>query len=430
MLRDGISREKRQLTGSKQPQVKGRPYLATGGLDTSLDGPERDLGTKIHRSLSIEPTTTNVATMHLFVKFDQCLSMDYLPILYRDSGRSRAFEASFNAVAISHLANSRASSDLARQASRMYSTALHETNLALSCRRQAIQDHTLASILLLALYTVVSGSLSHDFRIWSTHVHGALMLMAQRPPEAFQDPTTQLLLSHLISALLFDCFKEKKRLPAVFRTLCSLSGQAKDGFQLQFWNLMADFLELQKGKAQEGTPDTATVQRAKELDRGIAALTATLPNHRQESMGPFLNFDKYSDRRQTYGWNVLRLIRMYTLEMRLTSSENYSPRRGEETVRDDVDSLNEAYRTTAEDTIKSLPDQVQIKALLSSSDNVVSWVCGLLWPVSQAIRSGMLAKDMVSQAQARMLLLSEHCDDRCISKTVRDVIIEHKTLDR
>jgi hypothetical protein len=355
--------------------------------------------------------------------------MDYLPSLYEQPTRSRAFEASLHAVALSQLANSQATYDLNAQASKMYSTALCETNLALDCKSEPVQDDTLAAILLLALYTVVSGHLSGASAVWSLHINGALTLMLERPPEALSGRISQLLLSHLMSALLLDCFRCRKRLPPQFKQLCSLSGLARDGFQLRFWALMADLLELQEIYGEVSSCSFVS-QRLEELDEAVAALMKELPNHRQGAPSPFLDFHRYTDRRQVYGWNVLRLVRMNVLEMRIASMRQQSALGSLNPNRGSLHSLTELYRLTARDTVQSLPSFVDIDALASNEGNLMSWICGLIWPVSQAVRSGLLAEATVHEAQTVMFQLADRSRDRYIASMIHEGMVSDVGLDQ
>jgi uncharacterized protein YsxB (DUF464 family) len=124
--------------------------------------------------------------------------MEYLPILFVELPSSEALCAAISAVGIAGIANMRRSSEVMSLARSKYGSALRLTNAALTDRFQCKRDHTLMTVLILALYEVreslsnfplfiadrplhtITCSTPQSMRTWSNHITGAMALIFLR----------------------------------------------------------------------------------------------------------------------------------------------------------------------------------------------------------------------------------------------------------
>ncbi|QSZ31460.1 hypothetical protein DSL72_001025 [Monilinia vaccinii-corymbosi] len=120
---------------------------------------------------------------------------------------------SLSAVALATLGNQPHARMLKPRAEQAYSKALRQATNAISDSKKAIQDTTLAAVLLLGLFETVTYSLvkeNEGWNSWNSHVTGATALLKMRNPKAPMSPLTLELVWTVKTHLHLSCLLNGK----------------------------------------------------------------------------------------------------------------------------------------------------------------------------------------------------------------------------
>ncbi|UKZ52817.1 hypothetical protein TrVGV298_006604 [Trichoderma virens] len=153
--------------------------------------------------------------------------LEYLPVIYDTITRDLALPTVVAAIGMAGIANLRRSRDLLLAANSQYLLAIQLTQAALMDETLRIQDQTLVSILLLALYEIIqalqrSQHVPNEIRRWSTKALGL-----QSASQAFEDQLHRLamdlcsLRASAENVLLADR-------PTIISRACALDGNLAD----------------------------------------------------------------------------------------------------------------------------------------------------------------------------------------------------------
>ncbi|PQE31760.1 negative acting factor protein [Rutstroemia sp. NJR-2017a WRK4] len=142
---------------------------------------------------------------------------------------SKILSDALTAVALATFGNQPNAKMLKPKAEQAYAKALRQTTTAIANPRQALEDSTLAAVLLLGLFETVTHSLvkqGEGWNSWNSHVNGATALLKIRDPKGPMSPLTlelvwtvkaQLNLSCLLNGKVPDIPKEWTRILAAIK---------------------------------------------------------------------------------------------------------------------------------------------------------------------------------------------------------------------
>ncbi|KAJ5263570.1 hypothetical protein N7478_011175 [Penicillium angulare] len=335
--------------------------------------------------------------------------LDWLPSIYLSHKRSASLEASFEAVALSYMANQQQRGDLQILAQERYGVGLAQT-MSLLTGHQSASPETIASILLLALFAVLSSESYQDAQsTWSKHVHGIVAILEpSSAPAIFDSSAGQSLLHHIISIVQIDCIQRGLPFPPYLKLLYSVSC-LNEGYQAYFWILL-DRLATLNSQFDEEQVSLSYIVKLEELEKEVEHLISSMPaanpghfsfqeipnSHivNGSILQPFIPVQVFSGWRSAQAWNTLRMIRLYNNNLLRRSITGYLPPNAipPETV-DKLEMLLHhtsvvAYHT-AVDMCATVPENLRPEYWSKDPDpdtslHFSSWARSLIWPLSLA----------------------------------------------
>ncbi|KAJ6031296.1 hypothetical protein N7540_002028 [Penicillium herquei] len=333
--------------------------------------------------------------------------LDWLPCLYLPHERPRSLEATFEAVALGHMANEQHREDLRILAQESYGSGLQHTMVALH-GPQCTAPETVASVLLLALFAVISLDSYHDAQtIWSRHIHGILTILESCSPSTiFHDRAGQGLLHHIISVVQMDCLQRRVPLPPQLRSLYSASW-INQGFQIDFWDVL-DRLALLNAQFNKSEITLSYVVQLQEVEKDIRSLLELMPQifPKEFSMHDITdnsNTDTqvvfcppvhiFSNFRVAQAWNTLRMIRLFSINILESSIVAYLshnvvvPQETEMNLLITLKETSEAAQQAIINICASVPEFLRPGSGVGEpthSFQFSAWARSLIWPLSLA----------------------------------------------
>lgn len=391
-----------------------RPSYLSSLSSTELDRNEEDednilgqLMCPVQMQHLIEPISSRAVNLFMFA-FSGGVYLDYLPAMYGHHEKPSCLHMSLEAAALAHMANDHHRKDLRQMALQRYGAALSQTNRALQNLNRTMKLETATSVLLLALFAVISPQNSNDSqKIWSEHVRGALAILGSCGPDMFNSLPSQGILHHVISTVQIDCLERQIEIPLQLKALYSLSW-LNPGPQVQLWSLIDRLAELAAsiGKMPVFLSD---VEQIRDLDSSLEDLLKHMPEaysncfayeecttmatHLSEGENieriPVLKFGSY---RMAQRWNTLRLLRLRSIDLLASATSAYlsSAPRGTHLDGDLELYLNQAPKIAKQITLEICatvpehlrPDQPTRYNIVGVAES--AWARSLGWPLSMA----------------------------------------------
>ncbi|OLN93294.1 hypothetical protein CCHL11_08358 [Colletotrichum chlorophyti] len=208
-----------------------------------------------------------------------------------------------------------------------YARALYQTNQALSSTKLAVQDSTLAAVLLLGLFEALVFSGQQSLDSWNAHTLGAVELLRLRGTRQLDTPLGRKLFIHSSNNIRTSCAHSKIPVPPRFLKLyedaqswlnmddpflklapiidrvADLRARAARADDSQRRDLVAEALEL----------DSAAARMGQEVPDGWK-FTARLPGERAHMLYKGISL-RYPSLRALRYWNSLRMLRMFLNEL-------------------------------------------------------------------------------------------------------------------
>ncbi|KAJ5151742.1 hypothetical protein N7492_010037 [Penicillium capsulatum] len=125
----------------------------------------------------------------------------------------QALQASMTAVASAMMCRVRKADSMQQLARKEYFSAITLLNSALSNPRESRTNQTLAAIILLAIYELITSSAAKDVEVWTNHIKGATAILELRGIEQMSTETGRQLFMHLRSQIMISCLQRDVRLP-------------------------------------------------------------------------------------------------------------------------------------------------------------------------------------------------------------------------
>lgn len=222
--------------------------------------------------------------MSNYVGTDPAVSqLHYFPDFYAKSGyATSSLKRAIVASGLAGYARVARRPDLIEQSTRTYVAAIRDINSALSSPQIAINDTTLMSILMAAMFETMLVSPESGMQNVSKHLDGAmsvayLSLQRQAPSDVFKS-----LLSTLIQSVIMNCWIQHVPLPSRYWQIRpyvpeKINPHSVHAVLVDVLSRVVDFRDgLKEGRYQN--PD-AILQRALQLDAELKAFVEEMPSH-------------------------------------------------------------------------------------------------------------------------------------------------------
>lgn len=204
--------EKKKLSSACKKQPKRQPIEHSRG-QRHVSPPQTTIG----RSIS-EPIY-DVAVSFLLGDYIQGSQFEYLPWVYNACQATDVLSPTLKAVGLASLSLYASRPELQGMALTFYGKAINAINEALQCQTAAQRDDVLASVMLLSLYETLTSRNTTDIQAWSTHMHGALSLVALRGPEQYQSKIGLGVFKQIATSIKLFCVQYHTRIPTQLRAM-------------------------------------------------------------------------------------------------------------------------------------------------------------------------------------------------------------------
>jgi Fungal specific transcription factor domain len=255
---------------------------------------------------------------------------EYLPTLSKVATSDGPLTACARAVGLASISHDMRRPEVMEKARHQYSQALSITNKALQSPKKALLDETLAAVMLLSLFELVSHQDQESSNKWASHINGALSLLVLRGSTQFKSTMGMLMFTQISSNIRVNCVQRRLRMPPDLLFLMSQASPVVDaanpnmrfgGFAAivdAFTNLRAD---IEDGHITE---PASIIRTAREVDERARVLASNLPaaclyDIVDLSTNDAAVFDKkyhiYKDHRVAQQWNTIRMTRLLLHEI-------------------------------------------------------------------------------------------------------------------
>ncbi|KAK5047976.1 hypothetical protein LTR84_006166 [Exophiala bonariae] len=164
------------------------------------------------------PTITepiqDVAVTFLLNEYIRGSQFAYLPDVYSNIETTGVLSSTIKAAGLASLSLSRRQPALLDKALKFYAEAITDVNNALQSQEAAQGDDVLASIMLLSFYEALTLRKPNSPKAWSTHVHGALSLVALRGRKQFQSKIGLEIFKQVANSIKLFCIQNHTRVPS------------------------------------------------------------------------------------------------------------------------------------------------------------------------------------------------------------------------
>lgn len=217
--------QKQHAGSSGTPTIAATPRQAVGTLvnhwspsSSSSSTPPSD--GEVVRYRSISSPIEDLARTYFMTDYIATSPFDYLPKLcpYGLTGND-AMSASILAASFASLSLKISDPKLMKQARVQYASALCQTNQALSSPKLAVEDSTLAAVLLLGLFEAIVFSGQQSMDSWNQHTLGSVELLRMRGSQQFETALGRKLFVHSANNIRTSCAHSKTPVPTRFITL-------------------------------------------------------------------------------------------------------------------------------------------------------------------------------------------------------------------
>lgn len=222
--------------------------------------------------------------MDTYVGIDSINSQfNYLPNLYkRDVSTHSTIRETIKAVGIAGYAMAARQPDVIPTATKSYISAIREVNAALSHPELRLQDSTLASILLLALFEMLVIIRNKRSTNLTNHLNGALSVAALHLKQRTQSDFSIKIMQSICQAVAMNCWIQNIQLPSelapIRQHLARATADRPPDFQAEFLELVLVLIHSRNAieKASRCSP-RAIITEATKLDHRLRQFMDDLP---------------------------------------------------------------------------------------------------------------------------------------------------------
>ncbi|KAM7220764.1 hypothetical protein V8F06_003833 [Rhypophila decipiens] len=252
--------------------------------------------------------------------------------------------ASMTAVGLMGLASLERSTELREAAQKSYGTALQLTNQALMDPVEALKDTTMLSVLILGLFEMLADNAERSQTIvaFQDHVNGAVALAKIRGVAQFRTNAGIRMFGMLCQRVIMSCLVKEAPFPPELMILWHEMAKNLDPTDPTVWvtPLMAEIVQVRHDIRQgEMTDAEIIVGRLLNIEADFETRITQLPSSwqyrtfRVDRYHPAIfgnTCHLYPSLRHASMWNMIRLVRILTLETILTTiydeSQQFPPR--------------------------------------------------------------------------------------------------------
>ncbi|KAK2056129.1 C6 zinc finger domain-containing protein [Colletotrichum caudatum] len=298
--------------------------LAT--LDVSPRPPpaEPSSGSGLVRYQTMSQPMDDLARTYFMREYIASSPFEYLPRLCPYGLQNNdALSASILAASFASLSLKVSEPKMMKLARIHYASALSQTNQALGSPKSAVEDSTLAAVLLLGLFEAIVYSGQQSLDSWNQHTLGTVELLRLRGTRQFDTPLGRQLFLHSSGNIRTSCAHSKTPVPPRFLKLYESSKphlDLDDPF-LKMTPIVDRVATLRSRIASLGDSERHEVlYEALDLDAATAKLgqkvpeewrfTARHPGERAPMSYKGMSF-RYPSLLVLRYWNSLRMIRMF-----------------------------------------------------------------------------------------------------------------------
>ncbi|KAF2651887.1 hypothetical protein K491DRAFT_606029 [Lophiostoma macrostomum CBS 122681] len=350
---------------------------------------------------------------------------EYLPSLYNDADTSSPLPAVLHAASLASLSHETGDPSLMELARKSYVKGLTSTNTALSNATTAVQDSTLASILLLSLFEALVWDGIYTAINWTAHTMGAMALLKLRGEAQFRTEIGRRMFSQVGNNVRVSCIQRQVRSPPELLELLSIAEPYFEGFNPKFMlaHLATELTELlDRGRRAQGRmPPLEIVRATRQLDVKFMHAMKRLPpewqyRETQSQDETSISFQgtmhQYPSHHVAQFWNSYRMIRVLLngivyhvarCEIERTSLPDIEFLEAEQKAIVNITAMAEGICASVQHFMPT-----SLSATNSSVDfcntNLPSRACAasLLWPLSAVRSSSTVPKATAQYASDRL----------------------------
>ena len=209
--------------------------------------------------------------------------LHYLPTFYANSGyATSSLKRGIIACGIAGYVRTVNRPDLVEQSTKTYVAAIRDINTALSSTQTAVDDTTLMSIIIAAMFETMLVSPGSGMHNVSKHLEGAmnvahLSLQHKAPSEIYKD-----LLSTLVQSVIMNCWIQHRPLPVSYRHVRphvpdKINPHSVHARLVDILSRVIDFKSDLRERSDQ-RPDEI-IQRALQLDAELESFIEEMPSH-------------------------------------------------------------------------------------------------------------------------------------------------------
>jgi hypothetical protein len=206
---------------------------------------------------------------------------DYMPDLYRRDGFSQhTIRETIKAVGMAGYAKAARRPEMMQTATRSYITAIQEVNNALSQPALALQESTLASILLLAMFEVMVMSRNQGFSNITGHLNGAISVAALHIKRHKNTGFGLKLMLSLYHSVILNCWVQNIPLPDSLLPIKNHLDEAvpRPNLEMELLDTLILLINFRHAIAGGSLPSPhAIIAEASALDERIRAFADHIP---------------------------------------------------------------------------------------------------------------------------------------------------------
>ncbi|KAE9366494.1 hypothetical protein N431DRAFT_548373 [Stipitochalara longipes BDJ] len=350
----------------------------------------RKLATRSRNSISQRSIGATVVEQAKALFFDRYVygnsrTYDYIQSLTSTTGEKCCLSEAIDAASLAYCSTQNYSAQIMISARDKYALALRLVSIALQSHDQAVQDSTLASVLLLDLFEKLTRTYRSS-ESWTKHMHGAVELAKLRGDSQFHYPLGLRLFLQLNSTILIGCMQHNVQVPIDLINLRRKASRFADPIDLKwkFSEIVVQFVELRVAIINARLSKEELLNTARYLDAELNTLSEHVP---QEWKYDTINiqspckqvygkhFHVHADHHMTHTWNNIRIIRILLNKLLKTQIMSQAgPKGTSATVSQSNENDNVCFSTLivslSNDILASVPQYTQLSRHTNDSTNL------------------------------------------------------------
>lgn len=274
-------RNKRHISDIAETQVIG-----CGSSDQSLVRAAATIPVKLTDFVLYQPLDDLGVNffMSTYVGDDPAVSQFYyFPKFYANTGYSNpVLQQSITAAGLAGYAKAECCRDVKDAATQRYVAAIRGINAAISDPKIAVQDATLMSIIMAAMFEVLIDARSSDLGNCSKHLAGAIAIGLMSLKQSRQTDITRKLLTTLVDIVIINSWISHIPLPPNFSELKRRLSKSLNPnlIHSNFLDRVVELVQFREAlQAKAYSCPMAIIKQALAIDDSLEQFTHTMPPH-------------------------------------------------------------------------------------------------------------------------------------------------------